>query len=59
MDIKMKNYQTKTNFVIPQGLTARANKTGINFMIFIVIFVEKRVCNTMLCMIFSMDENRF
>ena len=42
MDIKMKNYQTKTNFVIPQGLTARANKTGINLMIFIVIFVEKK-----------------
>ncbi len=39
-DIKMKNYKIKTIFVSPEGPEARANKTGINFMIFISIFVD-------------------
>ena len=38
-DIKMKNYRIKTSFVSPEGPKTRANKTGINFMIFILIFV--------------------
>ena len=35
-DIKMKNYKTKTSFVIPKGLV-QANTTG---MIFIIIPIE-------------------
>ncbi len=37
----------KTIYVTPEGLKALANKTGTNFMIFILIFVEN-FCNTML-----------
>ena len=37
--IKMKNYKLKTSFVSTESLKARANKTGINFMNFISIFV--------------------
>ncbi len=36
----MKNYTIETNFVSHEGTKARAEKTGINFMIFILIFVE-------------------
>ena len=36
----MKNYKIKTSFVSLEGPKARANKTGINFRIFILIFVE-------------------
>ena len=39
-DIKMKKkYETKTGFVRPERLKIRANKTGINFMILILIFL--------------------
>ena len=34
-DIKMKNNKNKTSFVNPEGPKAWANKTGINFIIFI------------------------
>ena len=44
----MKNFNFKTSFVSPERLKARANKTGISFMIFILISVG----NTMLYMIF-------
>ena len=33
-------YNIKTSFVSPDGPKARSNKTGIRFMIFILIFVE-------------------
>ena len=36
----MKNYKIKTSFVSPEGSKARVYKTGINFRIFILIFVE-------------------
>ena len=35
----MKNYKIKTSFVSPKGPIFRANKTGINFEIFILIFL--------------------
>ena len=35
----------KASFVIPEGPKARANKTGINFMIFILSFVENCLLN--------------
>ena len=37
---KIRNYGIKTSFVSPEGLKARANKIGINFMVFIVTFLE-------------------
>ena len=40
VDIKMKNHNIKTSFVSHEGPNARANKTGINFMNFILTFVE-------------------
>ncbi len=39
-DKKMKKFKIKTSFVSRKGTKARADKTGINFMIFILIFVE-------------------
>ncbi len=36
----MKNFKIKTSFVSREGPKARADKTGINFMIFVLIFVE-------------------
>ena len=36
----MKNYKIETSFVSPDGPKALAYKTGINFMIFILMFVE-------------------
>ena len=36
----MKNYKNKPSFVSPEGSKATANKTGINFMFFILIFVK-------------------
>ena len=36
----MKNYKIKPSFVRPEGPKARANKTSINIMIFILIFVK-------------------
>ena len=36
-DIKMKNYKIKTSLVRPEGSNARANKTCINFMIFLFL----------------------
>ncbi len=39
-DIKMKNFKIKTSFLSLEGLKAQAKKTGINFMIFILIFAE-------------------
>ena len=46
----MKNYKIKNSLKMPEGPKAQANKTGINLMIFISIFV-KIVSNTMLYMI--------
>ena len=53
-EIKRKNYKIKTSFIIPERPKTKANKTGINFMIFILIFVEI-VCNTMRYIIFQYD----
>ena len=36
----MKNYKFKTSFVIPEGSKTLLNKTGVNFIIFILIFME-------------------
>ena len=36
----MNNCKIKTSFVGPEGPKARANKTGIHFMTFILIFVK-------------------
>ncbi len=36
----MKNYKIKMSFVRPEGPKDRTNKTGFNFIIFILIFVE-------------------
>ena len=47
----MKNYKIKAIFLRHERLKDQANKTGINFMMFILIFVES-VCNMMLYMIF-------
>ena len=33
----MKNFKIKTSFVRPEGPKARANKIGINFMIFLLL----------------------
>ena len=38
--IKMKNFKIITSFVNPEGQKFRANKTYINPMIYILIFVE-------------------
>ena len=43
----------KTCFVSPVEPKARANKTGNYLIIFILTFMEKIVCNTMLHMIFQ------
>ncbi len=40
MDIKIKNYKIKTSIVSPEWPKARANLSVINFMIFILIFIE-------------------
>ena len=40
VDIKIKNLKIKTSFVNPKGPKVQANQTAINFMIFILIFVE-------------------
>ena len=37
----MKNYKIRTSFVSRKEPKALGNKTGINFMIFTLIFVEK------------------
>ena len=39
-DMKMKNFKTKTSFCKPEGPKAQGNKTGINFMMIILMFVE-------------------
>ena len=46
MVIKIKDYKIKTSFINPDLHKARANNTGINFMIFMLIFVEN-FCNMM------------
>ena len=46
---KNKNYKIKISFNSPDGPKARANKTCVNLMIFVVIFVEN-FNNTMLYM---------
>ena len=38
-NFEMKNYKIKINFVSPEMPKARANKTGFNFIIWILIFV--------------------
>ena len=39
-EIQIKDYKIKTSFVRPEGLKAWNNKTIIDFMILILIFVE-------------------
>ena len=39
----MKNFKIKTSFVSTEGPKAQDNKTGINLMIFILIFVDNRL----------------
>ena len=39
-DIRMENYKIETSSISPEGPKYRTNKTGPNFMIFILIFVE-------------------
>ena len=39
-DINMKNQKIKTSVVKPEGPKAKVSKTGIDFMIFILIFVK-------------------
>ena len=39
-NVKMKNFKIKNNFVKFDRQNARANQTSINFMIFILLFVE-------------------
>ena len=41
----MKNYKIKISLDIHKGPNARANKTGINFIIFISISVENYLYN--------------
>ena len=36
----MKNYKIKTSIINPEGPKAQDNKTGINIMIFILIFLK-------------------
>ena len=38
--LKGENIKIKTSILSPEGLKAQAKKTGFNFMIFILIFVE-------------------
>ncbi len=38
-----KNDKIKTNYFIPEGPKTQANKIGIDFMIFILIFVTNRM----------------
>ena len=40
VNIKLKNWKIKTSIVSPERTKARANKTVINFMIFILIIVQ-------------------
>ena len=54
MDIKIQNYKIKTSFDSPKRPKALANKTYLNFKIFILKFV-KIVCNLMRCMIFLFE----
>ena len=49
----MKNFKIKTIFANPEVPKAHTIKTGISFMIFILIFIEKIVCNSMQYMIFQ------
>ena len=37
---KMKNYEIKTSFVSPERTKDQTNKSGIKFMIFVLIFEE-------------------
>ena len=40
LDIEIINYENKRSFVRPEKPKAQANKTGINFMLFILTFVD-------------------
>ena len=40
VDIKIKYYRIKASIASPEGPMVWANKTGINFMIFILMFME-------------------
>ena len=51
-DIKIIKYKINPSFDSPEEPKARANKTGINIMIFILIFVEN-FYNTIRFMIFQ------
>ena len=55
----MKNCKIILSFVKPEGSEAGAIKTGINFMIFILLFEEN--CPNAICYtsFFSIAENRF
>ena len=54
-DIKMKHYKIKSSFVSPEGRT-RANKTGLNFTNFILIFYVKFIYFTGLEPIINQTE---
>ncbi len=49
----MKNFKIKTISTNPEVPKAHTIKTGISFMIFILIIIEKIVCNSMQFMIFQ------
>ena len=52
----MKDNKIKTSFVSSEGLKARTDKTGINSMIFILIFVKN--CLLYDAWFFGMVEKR-
>ena len=42
----MKNYKINSIFVGPEGPKGRSSKTGIDFIIFILLFVDNCVLDT-------------
>ena len=46
----MKNYKIKTSFVSSEGPKARANETGLYFMIFILLSVENTKNDFSVCL---------
>ncbi len=47
-DIKMKKYKIQTSFACQEGPEARTNKTGIDFIIFILLLVENYPLNNVI-----------
>ena len=54
-----KKIKTKSSFVSQEGTKAQSNKNSIDFMIFILIFVEKLFVIRCCTYFFSIAENRF